>query len=84
MADMITLYTPEPPSEPHKCETGMYVSFDAPRVLQGAVIGCKTCGQLWYAERDDMAGTDKDIYTIYWRKVRWYHFDLKKKARENG
>lgn len=84
MTDMVTLYAPEPPPEPHKCETGMYVSFDPPKVLQGTVIGCKTCGQLWYAEREDKLAGEGYVYCIFWRKVRWYHFDLRKKARENG
>lgn len=84
MADMVTLYAPEPTPEPHTCKTGTYISFDPPKVLGGAVIECKTCGQYWYAERDDKAGTDRDVHTIYWRKVRWYHFNLRKKARENG
>ena len=82
MSDMITLYAPEPPRPPHKCETGVYVSWDAPRVFQGAIIECKTCGQLWYAECEDKQGTSGLLYTVFWRKVRWYHFNLKKKAKE--
>lgn len=84
MPDMIMLYAPEPPKPPHKCETGIYVSYDAPAVLQGAIIACKTCGHLWYAEHKKEPVSSGQIHTVYWRKVRWYHFDLKKKVRENG
>jgi len=81
---MITLYAPEKPTEPHKCDPGVYASFKAPRVAQGAVITCRTCGQLWFADREDKPAGDGYVYCIFWRKVRWFHFDLKKKARENG
>lgn len=84
MADMITLYAPEPPKPPHRCDAGMYLGFAHPTVFKGAVIQCKTCGQLWFADRNEKPGAESPIYTIFWRKVRWYHFDLKKKARENG
>lgn len=81
---MVTLYAPEPPQPPHKCETGRYVGFDPPSMVQGAVIECKTCGQLWHAEREDKPAGEGYVYTVFWRKVCWYHFDLRKKARENG
>jgi len=81
---MITLYAPEKPQPPHKCETGMYVAFEPPKVLHGAVIQCKTCARLWYADVAVDHATDRAMWSVFWRKVRWYHFDLKKKARENG
>lgn len=76
------LYAPEKPRPPHKCETGLYVSFEAPTVVQGAVIECRTCGQLWYAEYTEKPGSGSPIYTVFWRKVRWYHFALRKAALE--
>jgi hypothetical protein len=82
LPDMITLYAPEKPKPPHKCDTGMYVSFSRPTVAQGAVIECRSCGQLWYADREDKPGAGSPIFVIYWWKVRWYHFNLKKKAKE--
>jgi hypothetical protein len=79
---MITLYAPEPPKPPHKCETKAYVSFDPPRVLQGAVIECRTCGRWWFADVSVKTTGSGAIYTVFWRKVRWYDFYLKKKVRE--
>lgn len=84
MPDMITLYAPEKPQPPHKCDAGLYVSFEPPSLAHGAVIECKTCGQLWYADVATQPGGSRPVWSIFWRKVRWYHFDLKKKARENG
>lgn len=83
MADMITLYAPEPPQPPHRCDDDGYFGFTAPEMRQGAVIECKTCGQLWYADVGTDNG-DPPLWHVFWRKVRWYHFDLKEKARENG
>lgn len=82
MGDMITLYAPEPPKPPHKCETGTYVSFEPPRVVQGAVIECRACGQLWSADVAEQPGAGSPIYSVFWRKVRWYHFALRKAALE--
>jgi hypothetical protein len=79
-----TIYEPEelpPPAPPHTCRPVDYRGSNKPKYKDRTIIECIECGQFWWASVFTTGKgeyLDPKRYSIYWAKVRWYHFKLKK------
>lgn len=70
-----------PPADHHDCALPWKSSgFGTTGVLTGTLARCDVCGQWWHSAPCFESYGPTDV----WRKVRWYHWRLRRRARHEA
>jgi hypothetical protein len=69
--EMVLLYNP---AAGHHCNLPILRMSAGNRILSYTIMECDECAQRWWAY---VSHTDHTLNK--WNKLRWYHFDLRRK-----